>query len=228
MNREEAIGAVAACRGDAAVVMGPGASCGLLYERADAPATIYNMDMGYASAVALGVALARPRRRVLAIEGEGSFYAGSTVLSTIWRLQPANLVVVVLDNGVWGTGDGKEPTATAFGLDLASLCARRRLARRAGPPRPRRKRAHARIGRGTRRRRAAFHRCQDRPQAGPKPWFLVGAAAPASSCARLRGSDADGIEPRCMTATPPTACCARSAGPASWRHRRFIVFFRPP
>jgi sulfopyruvate decarboxylase subunit beta len=121
MNREEAIGAIAACRGDAAVVMGPGASCGLLYERADAPATIYNMDMGYASAVALGVALARPRRRVLAIEGEGSFYAGSTVLSTIWRLQPANLVVVILDNGVWGTGDGLEPTATAFGLDLAAL-----------------------------------------------------------------------------------------------------------
>jgi sulfopyruvate decarboxylase subunit beta len=121
MNREEAIDLVAAARGDAAVVMGPGASCGLLYERADAPATIYNMDMGYATAVALGVALARPQRRVLAIEGEGSFYAGSTVLSTIWRMQPKNLTVVVLDNGVWGTADGKEPTATAFGLDLAEL-----------------------------------------------------------------------------------------------------------
>jgi thiamine pyrophosphate-dependent acetolactate synthase large subunit-like protein len=101
--------------------MGPGASCGLLFERADAPATLYNMDMGYASAVALGVAIACPRRRVLAIEGEGSFYAGSTVLSTIWRVQPENLAVVVLDNGVWGTGDGLEPTATAFGLDLAAL-----------------------------------------------------------------------------------------------------------
>jgi thiamine pyrophosphate-dependent acetolactate synthase large subunit-like protein len=79
------------------------------------------MDMGYATAMCLGVALACPRRRVLAIEGEGSFYAGSTVLSTIWRLRPDNLVVVVLDNGVWGTGDGREPTATAFGLDLARL-----------------------------------------------------------------------------------------------------------
>ncbi len=59
------------------------------------------MDMGYAAAVALGVALAtRPNRQVLAIEGEGSFYAGSTVLSTIWRLRPLNLVVLVLDNGV--------------------------------------------------------------------------------------------------------------------------------
>lgn len=121
MNRAEAIGAVADCRGDAAVVMGPGASCGLLYEKADAPATIYNMDMGYATSVALGVAIACPTRRVLAIEGEGSFYAGSTVLSTIWRERPENLVVLVLDNGVWGTGDGSERTATSFGTDLAQL-----------------------------------------------------------------------------------------------------------
>jgi sulfopyruvate decarboxylase subunit beta len=121
MNRHEAMAAIAAARGDAAAITGPGANSGLLYERADSPATLYNMDMGYASAVALGVALACPGRRVLAIEGEGSFYAGSTVLATAWRLRPDNLVIVVLDNGVWGTGDGKEPTATAFGLDLGRL-----------------------------------------------------------------------------------------------------------
>jgi len=121
MNRIEAMDAVAAARGDAAVITGPGANSGLLYERADTPATIYNMELGYAAAVGLGVALACPRRRVLTIEGEGSFYAGATVLSTIWRLKPENLVLLVLDNGVWGTGDGKEPTATAFGLDLAAL-----------------------------------------------------------------------------------------------------------
>jgi thiamine pyrophosphate-dependent acetolactate synthase large subunit-like protein len=121
VNRVEAIDAIAAVRGNAAAITGPGSNSGLLYARADAPATIYNMDMAYATAVALGMALARPRRRVLAIEGDGSFYAGSVVLSTIWRQRPANLVVVVLDNGVWGTGDGKEPTATAFGVDLAQL-----------------------------------------------------------------------------------------------------------
>jgi sulfopyruvate decarboxylase subunit beta len=121
MNRLEAMDVVGAARSDAVVITGPGANAGLLYERADAPATIFNMDLGYATAVSLGVALACPRRRVLAIEGEGSFYAGATVLSTIWRLKPDNLVVLVLDNGVWGTGDGREPTATAFGLDLVRL-----------------------------------------------------------------------------------------------------------
>jgi thiamine pyrophosphate-dependent acetolactate synthase large subunit-like protein len=121
MNRMQAMEVVAALRSDAVAVTGPGANSGLLYEHADAPATIYNMEMGYATAVGLGMALACPRRRVLAIEGDGSFYAGATVLSTIWRLKPANLVVVVLDNEVWGTGDGREPTATAFGVDLVRL-----------------------------------------------------------------------------------------------------------
>jgi thiamine pyrophosphate-dependent acetolactate synthase large subunit-like protein len=121
MNRIEAMDAIAAVRGDAVAITGPGANSGLLYDRADAPATLYNMELGYASSVALGVALACPERHVLSIEGEGSFFAGSTVLSTMWRLRPPNLVVIVLDNGVWGTADGLEPTATAFGLDLARL-----------------------------------------------------------------------------------------------------------
>ena len=121
MNRIEAMDAIAAARGDAVAVTGPGANSGLLYEKADRPATLYNMELGYSTSVALGVALACPQRPVLSIEGEGSFFAGSTVLSTIWRLRPSNLVAIVLDNEIWGTADGLEPTATAFGLDLARL-----------------------------------------------------------------------------------------------------------
>lgn len=121
MNRDEAIDVIAAARGDAAIVAGPGANSGLIFARADAPASIYNMDLAYATPVALGIALAKPHRQVLTIEGDGSFYAGSTALSTVWRMQPKNLIVVVMDNGVWGTGDGKEPTATSCGVDLAKL-----------------------------------------------------------------------------------------------------------
>jgi len=121
MNRLEAMTAVAAARSDAAVITGPGANSGLMYDMADAPASIYNMDMGYATAIALGMAMSSPMRRILAIEGEGSFYAGSVVLSTIWRVRPDNLVIVVLDNGVWGTSDNKEPTVTSNGVDLHAL-----------------------------------------------------------------------------------------------------------
>ena len=121
MDRIEAMDIVAAARGDAAAITGPGVNSGLLYVRADAPATIYNMDMGYATAIALGVALARPDRKMLSIEGDGSFFAGAAVLSTIWRMRPENLAVVVLDNEVWGTGEGTEPTATGSGADIAGL-----------------------------------------------------------------------------------------------------------
>jgi thiamine pyrophosphate-dependent acetolactate synthase large subunit-like protein len=79
------------------------------------------MEMAYTSAFALGVALACPERKVLVVEGEGSFYAGSTALSTITRMRPRNLTVLVTDNGVWGTGDGQEPSATSCGLDLVKL-----------------------------------------------------------------------------------------------------------
>jgi thiamine pyrophosphate-dependent acetolactate synthase large subunit-like protein len=121
MNRKETIEIVAALRGDAALITGPGVNSGLLYESCDQPASMYNMDMAYATPVGLGIALSRPQRRVLVVEGEGSFFAGSTSLSTIWRMRPNNLTVVITDNGVWGTGDGREPSATAFGTDLAAL-----------------------------------------------------------------------------------------------------------
>jgi sulfopyruvate decarboxylase subunit beta len=122
MNRVEAMSVFSAARAGAAVITtGPGQNSGLLYAQADEPATIYNMDLAYATPIALGMALARPKRRVLVVEGDGSFYAGSTSLSTMWRMRPANLTVVVLDNGVWGTGDGREPTATSCGVDLVKL-----------------------------------------------------------------------------------------------------------
>lgn len=121
MNRSETLDIVAAHRSDAALVVGPGANSGILYARCDSPASLYNMDMAYSAPVGLGIALARPDRKVLVVEGEGSFFAGSTVLSTIWWMRPKNLIVLVTDNGVWGTGDGSELTATARGVDLAAL-----------------------------------------------------------------------------------------------------------
>ena len=62
MNRKETIEIVAALRGDAALITGPGVNSGLLYESCDQPASMYNMDMAYATPVGLGIALSRPQR----------------------------------------------------------------------------------------------------------------------------------------------------------------------
>lgn len=123
MRRDEFMRMFADLRGDAAVVAGPGATSGALWEAAHAPATVYNMEMGYATAVGLGVALSTPGRRVVAMEGEGSMVAGMAGLSTIGRYRPPNLVVVVFDNGVYGTGSGTVESATRHGTDLAAVAA---------------------------------------------------------------------------------------------------------
>jgi thiamine pyrophosphate-dependent acetolactate synthase large subunit-like protein len=77
-------------------------------------------SMGLAVPIALGVALAQPKRRVIALEGDGSLLMQLGCLATIATLNPANLIVVAMDNAVYQI-TGSQPTATAFKADLAVL-----------------------------------------------------------------------------------------------------------
>ena len=61
--------------------------------------------------VGLGLGLAQRDRRVLVITGDGEALMGLGSLSTIGRLQPENLAVVVIDNGHYGE-TGMQPTHT--------------------------------------------------------------------------------------------------------------------
>ncbi len=76
--------------------------------------------MGGAVSMALGLALAQPKRRVLAITGDGEMLMGMTALSTIGALRPANLAIAVLDNEHYGETGGQR-TNTARGIDIAAL-----------------------------------------------------------------------------------------------------------
>ena len=84
--------------------------------------------------IGLGLALARPDRRVAVITGDGDMLMGLGSLATIGVKQPNNLVIVVLDNAHYGE-TGMQPSATARG----------RRPRRDGPglPVPRRARCVA-------------------------------------------------------------------------------------
>ena len=55
--------------------------------------------MGGAAAIGLGLALAQPEKSVLVITGDGEQLMGLGMLATIGAQQPANLAIVVLDNG---------------------------------------------------------------------------------------------------------------------------------
>ena len=121
MTRTEVLEALVAVRGGALAISGPGSISRLLWTLRHEPGTIYQMDMGYAAAMCVGLALARPDQRVLAVEGDGSMIAGLSTLTTIGRYRPANLVLVVIDNGAFASaGDGSHETGTRHGTDLAA------------------------------------------------------------------------------------------------------------
>jgi thiamine pyrophosphate-dependent acetolactate synthase large subunit-like protein len=84
--------------------------------------TFYPSVMGSVCSIALGLALARPERRVVALDADGSLLLGVSVLCVLGRERPANLTVVVFDNGVY-EGTGGQPTHTGGRADLAAMAA---------------------------------------------------------------------------------------------------------
>lgn len=66
-------------------------------------------SMGQAPSLALGIALSQPNRRVFACNGDGSTLMNLGALASISAAAPANLVLIVLDNGVYEV-TGAQPT----------------------------------------------------------------------------------------------------------------------
>ncbi|HBE89681.1 MAG TPA: phosphonopyruvate decarboxylase [Candidatus Andersenbacteria bacterium] len=76
-------------------------------------------SMGHASQIALGISLARPRRRVICIDGDGAALMHLGSLATIGLTSPPNFRHVILNNGVHDSVGGQ---ATAgFNVDFTSL-----------------------------------------------------------------------------------------------------------
>ena len=77
---------------------------------ADRPTHFYMIgSMGNASAIALGVALAKPEKQVVTFDGDGNVLMSMGTLATIGALRPKNFIHVVFDNEVYGT-TGNQPT----------------------------------------------------------------------------------------------------------------------
>lgn len=76
--------------------------------------------MGHAADVALGIALARPERKVVCLNGDGSMLMCLGTLATAVDTAAANYILVVCDNGVFEI-TGRQPVAGARRLDWAAL-----------------------------------------------------------------------------------------------------------
>jgi thiamine pyrophosphate-dependent acetolactate synthase large subunit-like protein len=82
-----------------AVVAGIGNTNFDLWAAGRRPANFYMLgSMGLACPIALGVALAQPQRRVIALEGDGSLLMQLGCLTTIAMLAPKNLTLIAFDN----------------------------------------------------------------------------------------------------------------------------------
>ena len=76
--------------------------------------------MGHAADLALGIALARPERTVICLNGDGSMLMSLGTLATIVGAGVTNLILFVLDNGVFEI-TGRQPVPGAGRVDHARL-----------------------------------------------------------------------------------------------------------
>ena len=88
------------------------------------------LAMGLASSMGLGIALTRPDKGVIVLDGDGSVLMNLGGLTTLARYKPRNLVHVVFDNESL-LSVGGFPTATSTGSDLAAIAKAAGIARTA-------------------------------------------------------------------------------------------------
>ncbi|MGW8265615.1 MAG: thiamine pyrophosphate-dependent enzyme [Longimicrobiales bacterium] len=121
LHRREVVASLLTDRADLLVVAGLGSAAWDCTAAGDHPLTFPLWGaMGQAAMTGLGLALARPDRRVLVLTGDGEALMGLGALATIGVQRPANLSIVVLDNGRFGE-TGMQASHTAFGVDLAGI-----------------------------------------------------------------------------------------------------------
>ena len=102
-----------------------------LFRVSDRPENFYMQgSLGHCSAVAAGVALAHPSRRVIALDGDGAVLMHMGVLSTIGYASPRNLLHIVLDNeGYVSTGKQESTSVTSSLEAVAKACGYRAVSR---------------------------------------------------------------------------------------------------
>jgi thiamine pyrophosphate-dependent acetolactate synthase large subunit-like protein len=129
MHTADMLKLIAPYRGDAIVVPGRGGRYWIdLSERPRLDLPLGDPAMGGHAGFALGVALARPDKKVILFDSEGDVLMSLGTLVTIAEQQPANLYHFMIDNGCYATTGGQPvPNADHVAYDV--------IARGAGYPR---------------------------------------------------------------------------------------------
>lgn len=93
-----------------------------LYAADDRPNQLYMVgSMGCALSIGLGLAIAQPARRVIVLDGDGAALMRLGALATVGFERPANLIHVLLDNGMHESTGGQ--TTVSGSIDFCGLAA---------------------------------------------------------------------------------------------------------
>lgn len=106
---------------DVLVASSIGNNSGFWGQLKDRQANLFHVTMGMCTATALGLALALPHRRVLALDSDGNLILNLGVLGTVANEAPKNLTIILMDNRNYLGSNKKEPgmpTATAGKMNL--------------------------------------------------------------------------------------------------------------
>ena len=128
MTQRQALEVLAKERGDNVVITTMSA-VGIWPQLSDTPLDFAYMPsaMGHAPGLGLGLALAKPGRGVIIVNGDGGMLMNLGSLATL-AAHPAKVTLLILDNGLYEVTGGQR-TAGADRVDFAAL------ARAAGIPR---------------------------------------------------------------------------------------------
>ena len=120
-HRREVVAELLKEREDLLVIAGLGSTAWDITAAGDSPLSFPLWGaMGQAAMMGLGLALAQPQRRVLVITGDGEMLMGLGALATIGVQHPANLAIVVFDNGHYAE-TGMQPSHTNAGVSLCGV-----------------------------------------------------------------------------------------------------------
>ncbi|MBI5410824.1 MAG: sulfopyruvate decarboxylase subunit beta [Nitrospirae bacterium] len=110
--------------GDVPVIICNGFPSREAFKLGDRPTHFYMLgSMGMAAAIGLGLALAKPNKKVIVLDGDGNVLMGMGTLATVGALKPKNLVHVVLDNEVYGSSGNQPSYSQVVRLDQVAKAA---------------------------------------------------------------------------------------------------------
>jgi phosphonopyruvate decarboxylase len=124
LDRCEAVPALIGRHEDFLIVAGLAGTARDVAALTDDAAHTYGMAgaMGGACMMGLGLALARPDKRVLVVTGDGELLMNLGSLASIAVLNPPNLSILCVDNGHYGE-TGYQKSHTSLGVDLEKIAA---------------------------------------------------------------------------------------------------------